>query len=1753
MEVEYDKFPPLHFNPDGLSVNFYQYVSGWTQRTDDLAAVIRYHLDREGIANDYMSIEGMEELDYRLQRVLSTLHGLICYPAPETEYPAVTKGLITQIYNFTKGLNEIKDVIDFSNEVCEVAHVIEKLDLTLACLSASHNYAKYFFGDVFKLEDVSIHRVLEVFATCITRVGLANVEILTASFSLGFSNLDVRTTMIEVIKTKDIVYDVAYNILGSSGKIYNVLQRMMMPIIQYILYLFDGTPNIAIVDRVIDQGMKFSLIRDEATKQCASNCMDAYRKLDELRQCDAGAGPTEEVALENYVTTEGLYMYTVRLNHLIDNIVQHRPSQSLIAISEVENIKTIGMALGCEPDSIRSEAGIIDFIREFVAEILHRDRSVTDAFNLRATVTDELARKNSEIHQLNNLLGLANNKYEDLNMGNQQLLAIVARCLNKLNACIVNNDNRPAIRQLNEGDIEATVNQVCTDMDALSKSNKKLTDDIERLTDRTDESHTATRKKAAQHKQLKDSNKTLAKEKRTLTAQLRMMEDNCATELAALKADNHRLNTDIANAEIGRLMTEIGIKEKSIASHQSRLDDLRGRSTIIEGQLRESNVQNASLIENNNVANAKLAKINELYEELKVVYDRDTRDLTDESRVLQEKFDKTNKDLTELQTRLELAFKKTEESEKKTRDFAQQISHTLTTNKSLNENNAALREKIKTKSDQYTTIYAELAEKNIKLKTVESQVLTLKGEQCDRIRDYNEQTVQLNNIEKRYGELQTSTNDAIRQLRGELGSAKSALTDQQGIHNNIVSQLNSQLEELRSSNKSLSDEITELNSTHDKRINAVSNELKKIQAELTQYERQCGDTNEEVVRLKSELRAANEYKQRYAASDSGFKVLKKENDDLSVRIETAKEREKMHATELNKFAKLSERLKSELETANNDLVKVRTELNTAQVESTRLNKELEGAKRSNANSARELQKRKDKVSELENRSGKFIEQAETLNNNLTSTREALNTERGKNKTLTEALDKLKADIEQLDNHYNESECKLGIANEKLALSHADILNRDAQIMQKEGELADAISQFTHKDTEYQETVKTLGTTEKALTESEKTVSELKDALQATKQELSTTTNIMNEMDVNLKSLQKTIDEKTELASMTNGTLTDHEKRIAMLRTELDGATKTSDRLKIEKQQLQESNGKLSTQIKNCEKNIERLQEEKTKCEETIGRLTTDIKVRTDTLEKHKNEYLAKFDALQKELAAIQRQYTTSQESVTTLNQNIAQRNEQINKLDQDNGALKTQLDNLRNQLYTSQETCDGTVEQLNGEIAQRNASIIGLNQRIEDLGIEVSDLKNEISTLLAELQKLNTENENLQKESLSYASECKQLKEKLTNFEQLQPQCDELERKISKMLDEAVQSEQLKNKYVETIQELKDDIEQRDASIRHLQTCTNEMRAAGDSVNTDIEQCKVKLSTYEQQINILNGRNAELESQVTALNKELNTRIQAAKEAAATTAMQIGELLDDTKNLGTVKDSLERQLRDRESECKRLGDKLTEFEALRDELKEKMADMEESAAARERYIEQLDIKRTEDSDKFSNQTEYLSSRIGSVTAIFIRSYEYCCRIHSLICELNRDILGAHFDNINNFEPMKLDQFAYDNINQIDTEVMNASDQMLKTVTRIANALKTKDGDIKRALEQVSDQCGFHRTSTLTAPEVISWASRIFSAIRPRESNGANNLYASVEEYCKLVREDIVVYTDNIDKLLKIFTSFKTRLTTLIDSITSRGS
>ncbi|MES1921793.1 hypothetical protein MHBO_003326, partial [Bonamia ostreae] len=374
-------------------------------------------------------------------------------------------------------------------------------------------------------------------------------------------------------------------------------------------------------------------------------------------------------------------------------------------------------------------------------------------------------------------LGETNNKCGDLEMGNQQQLAIATRCLNKLNACIVKNNKRGYTKQLNEGDLESTVDQVCDEMTALFKSNSKLRDDISRTNERADASHTATHKKASQLSKFKADNASLLKEKLTLSKQLRVVEDKYEAELGTLKVENHRLNTEIANAnvEIGKLKTEIGIRDTSIDQHQSGLETLQIRADMFERQLRDSNARCTSFLESNNALNTKLSEINDSHEKLTSECNRIRMDSADESKVSREELDKANGIVADLHKRLEFASQKVVEAEKKTTDYSQQISCTMQTNRSLNDTNVGLRDKLK-KTNEH-----------------------------------------LKNTEELYETLQSSTNDNIRQLREQLDRG-------QRDHDSTVSQLHSQLEELINTNELRNSEIT--------RLNAAQVELAKVKRNL---------------------------------------------------------------------------------------------------------------------------------------------------------------------------------------------------------------------------------------------------------------------------------------------------------------------------------------------------------------------------------------------------------------------------------------------------------------------------------------------------------------------------------------------------------------------------------------------------------------------------------------------------------------------------------------------------------------------------------------------------------------------------------------------------------------------------------------------------------------------------------------------------------------------------------------------------------
>ncbi|MES1919814.1 hypothetical protein MHBO_001579 [Bonamia ostreae] len=553
-----DLFPQLQFNTNGIiSVNFYNHAIGWDGRQAELESIIRRHLDRENIDNN-VSILHMEALEKRLYGVLGVLRNAVCYPAPETVYPSDAEGLISLIINFAKFMP--KDVIELSNEVYEMVHTIEKLELTASCLSASHDYAKYFFGDVLKLAGVNIDRVLAVFATCITRLNLANRQILIASFKAGFSNKQIRDTMVTVISS-EVTYNVVYETEQCSGKIYDVIKTMPLPIAQYILYLQSGKP----VDIQTTEGMEFNLIgADIATSECASQCMKAYTALVGLRGFYNSEIATD-APQENYVNTEGLYTYTMRLNNLINQILHDAQTQTIIPMCEKEDIRTIGSVLGCETLNVKSEADIVQSIRDFGATILNRSVEEDIHFNLFQTVNNELQRRDSLIHTSKQDFDALKHTYDDTELAHQQKSEIISRCVEKLNKTLSNNDARPNGRQASETNIECIVNRACEEIHSLYTTNVRLKNTASHQTDRADAADATN----GNLQKIKTKNKNLQQQFKTLQKQSKTSIDQLTTELEDSKGEFNRLSDTMRTLhhELDRLRTELRLKDESIVAH----------------------------------------------------------------------------------------------------------------------------------------------------------------------------------------------------------------------------------------------------------------------------------------------------------------------------------------------------------------------------------------------------------------------------------------------------------------------------------------------------------------------------------------------------------------------------------------------------------------------------------------------------------------------------------------------------------------------------------------------------------------------------------------------------------------------------------------------------------------------------------------------------------------------------------------------------------------------------------------------------------------------------------------------------------------------------------------------------------------------------------------------------------------------------------------------------------------------------------
>lgn len=291
---------------------------------------------------------------------------------------------------------------------------------------------------------------------------------------------------------------------------------------------------------------------------------------------------------------------------------------------------------------------------------------------------------------------------------------------------------------------------------------------------------------------------------------------------------------------------------------------------------------------------------------------------------------------------------------------------------------------------------------------------------------------------------------------------------------------------------------------------------------------------------------------------------------------------------------------------------------------------------------------------------------------------------------------------------------------------------------------------------------------------------------------------------------------------------------------------------------------------------------------------------------------------------------------------------------------------------------------------------------------------------------------------------------------------------------------------------------------------------------------------------MLTEKNTVLEGHVNGLNERLESSAEVASQVEIKNSQQIAMHIGENNRLVAEKDNYVRELSSRDSNIAELNEQLVANNTICDALREEL----------NRLKEECELKLTQSSHSFTEQSETLSGTMGSVTQIFLETYANGCEIHGLICDLNKTILGANFSAISKFEPMT--DFNYDDMLLTRNTVTTATNQMLDDVRRIAKKLNDNYKDTNRALNAVSVQCGFHTTPILTASHVINWASNIFSAIRPHESSDTN-LYSDVDAYCNIVNNDIGAYNVNIDKLYKNVSSFHEQLAPILEYIESIAS
>ncbi|KAG2527915.1 hypothetical protein JM18_003477 [Phytophthora kernoviae] len=1091
--------------------------------------------------------------------------------------------------------------------------------------------------------------------------------------------------------------------------------------------------------------------------------------------------------------------------------------------------------------------------REFEAaliEMIEMEQKLQVAYEAKQGLESTLQERMQAKEELDNRLSVAEDKIVELEQQLEQKVALIATIEEQLRS--------------------------------VEEERERLSDDFAKAKSKLERSKGKLEEKAIEFEAFKTTTNMLKDERSRLFNEISLLQDKIAKseEQKAAMADSQELANEELEEQLNELADKIAEIESEKQELRARLEEtvyqseedihqLRERLYMTEEEKSRLDGENTKLMETIEALKTKLMRLEDEKTDLEVAYKSRSEQLS----VLEAQVENTKSEIATLSTEKE----------------------------NLVDSKRSLEESVSALHDETTTLKQTLDETSLKLQNELGQMTA----QIEALRtQLGQTTTEKDEITGAFAELKERV-QAEKVVNEEISAKLEAqLTENNALENKVVA-LKNMAEKALQSVQSTRNELSET----EVRITVLTEEHDAAKAALGKKEAACeeltalqGDLQQEVDKLNSEMETLQcKHEDEYHAIEETVRDLKNAETQAVASLEAVK-------TELADAESCVMVLVEERDAARKGLsakdLKIEM-LTTQQGELDLAAQKLENKlKTLQSKSSAQAEAAEATICELRESTAQAEEAARTLKDSSAQAKELLQDTREQLAEAELQVTKLEKERDVTRMYLNEKVS----THETLSALQEDLQNKvqtldmDLKELQKTSsvELATANDKVMSLTNAEAETVETLASVRKELSETEGCVMVLVEERDAAKKALSKkelsfevlcsehgelelkTQSVATELEAlrvkssvdtqaaeeTARDLKETVTLATEALGSAQKELSESESLAALLTAERDAVNETLQKLNAEHKSLGAEKEGLLQSIESLEASIKTLQNQHSNelesAEDTIRTLKASEDAMTDTLESVRRE----LSESQSQLSSLTELHNETKSTLTDKELIITSTISQTETLQERVQSLETELEQLQNQRAAEAQTVEETINNLKVSESQTAETLESVRQQLSEAEARVASVveerdaasktvnemeshrevqSTEVEGLQERVQSLETELEQLQNQR---AAEAQTVEETINNLKVSESQTAETLESVRQQLSEA-------EARVASV------VEERDAASKTV----NEMESHREVQSTEVEGLQERVQSLETELEQLqNQRAAEAQTVEETIN-----------------------------------------------------------------------------------------------------------------------------------------------------------------------------------------------------------------------------------------------------------------------------------------------